>query len=535
MKKTETEIEKSNQTGLFQSLVSLPFGMKLALLFVAALLPRIFVLFQPNIITTDGVFYIEMAKAFSEGRYTGVPRDYFTLYPMMIYFVQRILGDWELSGQLISITLGALTVVPVFLLGRSLYSEKVGWFSAIFYITLPNFVQFDSQVLRDPTYWFFVAFSLWFVWEGLLRKRLIFFGLASISAGLGAITRVDGFVLWGALALLTLFRGFRAISLKRGLLSLMLFILVFPLFLSPLLFFVKKQSTEIAFREMISISVSVMKGTRLNPVDPRKAMSEKTYESLPMISKDALKLASRHRAWIGIMEVIYKFVKSANFLVFFILIGFWRRKREGFRFSDGYLLFVFAAFFLVDVFYTQQIYYFSTRHGLTLVLPVLHFAGPGVIFASEALSRIKKRIFPNGEFVKRYAPHLLTLILVIIFAVQGVSSKTNKIVFKEVGRWLKEEGYKGSVMMAPKGFVRLVFYGDGKFVKMPGSWEEAIRRIHQDKARIVIIDGRTVKDDCPGFIENWQGAGLFRLQGPVTKNERSVIEIYGVPPGLSSS
>jgi len=255
---------------------------------------------------------------------------------------------------------------------------------------------------------------------------------------------------------------------------------------------------------------------------------------LPMISKDALELAGRHRVWLGITEVIYKFIKSANLLIFFILLGFWKRKKEGFNFSDGYLLFVFAALFLVDVFYTQQRYYFSTRHGLTLVLPVLHFAGWGVMFASEALSRIKNRILPKGEFVMRYAPHLLALLLVIIFAFQGVSSITNKLAFKEVGLWLKQEGYKGSVMMAPEGFVRLVFYADGTFVKMPASWEEAIRRIHQDKARIVIIDGRTVKDDCPGFIENWQQAGLFRLQGPVTKNERWVIEIYGVPPKLSS-
>src|SRR4030043_1177847 len=140
-------------------LTSMPLSGKLLFLVILALIPRIIVFLQPQIITLDGTLYIKMAKLFSEGQYGGTPGSYFSLYPFLIFLVQKVIGDWELSGQLISIVLGTLTVIPVFLLGRSLYDEKIGWLSAIFYITLPNLLKFDSQVIRDPTLGFLILFT----------------------------------------------------------------------------------------------------------------------------------------------------------------------------------------------------------------------------------------------------------------------------------------------------------------------------------------------------------------------------------------
>jgi hypothetical protein len=106
-------------------LASVPLSVKLFFLVVIALIPRIIVFLQPQIITIDGTPYIKMAKLFSEGQYGGTPGSYFSLYPFLIFLVQNLVGDWDLSGQLISIILGSLTVIPVFLLGRSLYNEGI--------------------------------------------------------------------------------------------------------------------------------------------------------------------------------------------------------------------------------------------------------------------------------------------------------------------------------------------------------------------------------------------------------------------------
>ena len=239
-------------------LTSMSLSLKLVLLVLITLLTRILAFLQPQIIPNDGVYYIQLAKLFSEGKYEGLSGTYFSLYPLMVFLVQKLIGDWELSGQLISLTLSTLTIIPVFLLGKSLYGEKVGWLSALFYITLPNFLRYGSEVLRDPTSWFFMALTLYLVWNGIQKNRPFLFGLASISAGLGALNRVEGFVLWGALAIFTALRKVPEISLKRRSLNATFLVLLFPLLLSLVFFSMKKHSSRIAFSKMASFSINVI-------------------------------------------------------------------------------------------------------------------------------------------------------------------------------------------------------------------------------------------------------------------------------------
>jgi 4-amino-4-deoxy-L-arabinose transferase-like glycosyltransferase len=418
-----TLAENKQRTGNLWAFGSMPLSVKLFLLVIIALIPRIIVFLQPQIITNDGTLYVKIAKLFSEGKYAGAPGSYFSLYPFLIFLVQKFVGDWELSGQLISMTLGTLTVIPVFLLGRSLYDEKIGWLSALFYITLPNFLKFDSQVIRDPTLWFFILFTIWLVWEGNKKNQPILFALASVSAGLGALTRVEGFIIWGALGFYIAFKKVVEIPIKRKILNLSLFILIFPLLLSVILFSFKKHSSEMAFGEMTYFSVKFITAhtrTVLKPQDPIDAMGEKTYFSLPMISQDALEFASRHRIVLAISEVIYKFIKSANLLIILIVLGIWKRKREGFASSDKYLLYIFAALFVMSIFYGRQLYYFSTRHGLTLVLPCFFFAGHGLDAAVGILSRGMERLGSGWALIRRYLPLIITFLLILLFVSHGL-------------------------------------------------------------------------------------------------------------------
>ncbi len=511
-------------------LSSISLWAKLFLLIFGTLIPRIIVFLQPQIITNDGTLYIRMAKLFAEGKYGGTPGSYFSLYPFLIFLVQKFVGDWELSGQLISLTLGTLTVIPVFLLGRSLYDERMAWFSAIFYVTLPNLLKFDAQVIRDPTLWFFILVTMWLIYEGLNRNQPLLIGLASISAGLGAITRVEGLIFWGVLALYVAFCRTQRIPIRRKALNVAILVIIFPILLSAIFLSTKRDTNHIAVREMTSFSFNVIRGNVrafLRPADPIARINIKDYKSLPPITKDALELGSRHRFILGVSEAIYKFVKSANFLIVIMLLGLWKRKREGFEAPDWYLLVIFTGLFIMEVLYARQIYYLSTRHGLTLVLPFLFFSGHGLDFLGERFSRVLDRITSRANIVKKYPVHFLTVFLIILFLTQGLSFKrSEKLIQKEIGLWLKEMGYQGSVIMGPIQLHRLAFYADAKFVEMPASWEEAIEGIRKNAVRVVAIDSCTIQQDCPGFLENWSHGALFQIKRFGREKEKCVIEIY---------
>ena len=75
-------------------------ALRLAFLVLIAFVVRVLVFLQPQTINHDGVLYIQMAKLFQEGHYAGIHGTYFNLYPLMIFLVQKAIGDWELSGRL---------------------------------------------------------------------------------------------------------------------------------------------------------------------------------------------------------------------------------------------------------------------------------------------------------------------------------------------------------------------------------------------------------------------------------------------------
>ena len=527
---TNSVENNKGKTGVILFLASMALSVKLFLLVIITLIPRIIVFLQPQIITIDGTLYIKMAKLFAEGKYAGTRGSYFNLYPLMIFLVQKFIGDWELSGRLISLILGTLTVIPIFLLGRSLYNERMGWFSALFYVTLPDFLKFDTQVLRDPTYWFFMTFSLYLVWEGLKKNRLLVTALASMSAGLGAITRVDGLVLWGVLAIYVAFCRTPGVPIKRKALNVAILVIIFPILFSAILLSTKGNTNPIAVGEMTSFSFNVIRGNIraiLQPGDPIARINTEDYKSLPHLTKDALELGIRHRIILAVFEVIYKFVKSANLLIVLILLGLWKRKREGFEAPDWYLLVVFTGLFLMSAFYARQIYYFSTRHGLSLVLPCVFLAGHGLDFMAERFSRGFDHLTSRGNIIKKYLVHLLTLVIIIVFLAHGLSfERSGKVNQKEVGLWLKEKGYQGSVIMGPKQLLRLAFYADGKFLEMPESWEKAVEGIRKNEVRIVVVDSVTIEQDCPGFLSNWSKAGLVPLE---EFKGKGTTKIYSIP------
>jgi hypothetical protein len=119
--------------------------------------------------------------------------------------------------------------------------------------------------------------------------------------------------------------------------------------------------------------------------------------------------------------------------------------------------------------------------------------------------------------------------LIIVFLVYGISLKREeKFIQKEIGLWLQERGYQGSVIMGPKTLSRLAFYADGKFLEMPDAWEKVIDSIRRNGVKIIVVDSCTIGQDCPGFLANWPQAGLFPLNGPTVKTEECPVQIYAV-------
>ena len=107
--------------------------------FGAALGVRWIAIMQNYVIANDATLYIKSAKLYSIGFYAEgfntFPRSTF---PLLIALSQKLFGDWVRAGQWVSALLGTLTIIPLYLLARRLFDDKVAFLTAIFYSICPS-------------------------------------------------------------------------------------------------------------------------------------------------------------------------------------------------------------------------------------------------------------------------------------------------------------------------------------------------------------------------------------------------------------
>ena len=74
------------------------------------------------------------------------------LFPLLIAAVTLLTHHSEIAGRLISVTMGALLVLPVFYIALHLYSRRVALVAAMLAACHPLLVGFGSTVFSETTY-----------------------------------------------------------------------------------------------------------------------------------------------------------------------------------------------------------------------------------------------------------------------------------------------------------------------------------------------------------------------------------------------
>src|SRR5262249_60636473 len=97
-----------------------------------------------------GIVCLAVAKQF---RATGSPFDPLShpLSPMCMALVQPLIGDWEMSGRLVSAFFGALVILPAFALAREIVGRQAALLAAVFTAMHPRLVQNSASGLCEAT------------------------------------------------------------------------------------------------------------------------------------------------------------------------------------------------------------------------------------------------------------------------------------------------------------------------------------------------------------------------------------------------
>mgnify|MGYP001413254857 FL=1 len=215
------------------------------ILLIISISVRIYLGFFTYVIKNDSVAFIQNAKYFADGDFlSGLRHDFHPLYSFLMAVLYKAIPDMELSGTIVSISFGTLTVIVFYLIGKSVFGRKVSFVSSVVLALHPYAVRFSVDIISESTYFFFFISALGLGFFAIAERKYYLFALAGISSAFAYLVRPEGIGIiiivagWCILKDLTKFK----IVWKEKLVSILILATSFLVFSMPYLVYIQKET-----------------------------------------------------------------------------------------------------------------------------------------------------------------------------------------------------------------------------------------------------------------------------------------------------
>ena len=138
-------------------------------LVVAALAIRLYFHQFYRVISADGIAYVGIAEDFITGKGLAKATHYPPFYPILVGIASRVFKDFELAGRVVSMVMGSLIVIPVYLLGKEFYRRKTGLIAAILTMSWWSIRNWSGEVMSQATYMTLLLLGVYLVWIAVER------------------------------------------------------------------------------------------------------------------------------------------------------------------------------------------------------------------------------------------------------------------------------------------------------------------------------------------------------------------------------
>lgn len=432
------------------------YRLVLAVLFLG-LVVRAIALVQTPVISDDGPLYLHQARAIYIGdwhsaRSCGFP--YLSLYPFLIIPVFALTGDWILSGQAICFILGILTLVPVYLICRSFFDEKISAVTTAVFAINPVLVEISIDVTKDITAWFFAAWGLYFFIYS--QKKTYYPSLSSIFFLLAMLARIEtaAFILSAYPYLVFFHKENRLRTLLYFSIPLLCIVVisVFGFIVSNGL---KVDLFSVYIYPKVKIYLKALNNYEFIDSGLKRLMNSEVlqkyeYKFVPLFLRQV-----RETLWFVPIGVILKKIAQAFFIPFlFIAIAGMGNLKDNIRNKPLYAYFAITAvlcLLLVYVFYLL-IWATSKRYNMIFVFTALPFTGYGIIRLSH--------LFRKNTLTKAAGVLLFIIICTVTLVKDLKPSRHDKLFLKEIGQYIAAiENSENEIRIAASQGI-LLFYAN---------------------------------------------------------------------------
>ncbi len=404
------------------------------------------------VIQPDGVVYVAVAKQFQA---TGSPFDpvFHPLYPIFIALAQPFVGDWEMSGRLVSAFFGALVILPAFALARGIVGRQAALLSVVFIAVRPRLV-LVSGVLAAR--------------RGLVSGPRALVPFAGVCFGLSYLVRPEGALYLVGLVLSALFMivtgRYRAGALLPWVGAA---VLVFVVVVTPYVWYLAEVWGHLTLSGKIDHNLPLSTGAAAAP----SALPMRVLENVLLFQKYAV---PDLLPWV---------------LLLLVLPGVLARGRTpGWLGRDGILLAAALPPFASLGFHVEP------RVFLPILPFILPFAAVGTLWAAVTLTDARR------GWRWSLAMALLVALVLAPWTFQPIlRPDAGAALYRQAARWVAETQPRDAVLLDRKPLI--AFYSERRWVPLPRIGpDELLAAARHAGARLVVLDSREFFFDRPGLL-----------------------------------
>ena len=127
------------------------------------------------VIENDSVAFMQNAKFFVDGDFqSGLRHDYHPLYSFIMAVLYKVIPNMELSGTIISVFFGTLTVIVFYLIGKGIFDQKISFVSSIILAFHPYAVRFSADIISESTYFFLFISALGLGFFAITKRSFLY-------------------------------------------------------------------------------------------------------------------------------------------------------------------------------------------------------------------------------------------------------------------------------------------------------------------------------------------------------------------------
>jgi hypothetical protein len=488
----------------------------LAVLVLCCLVPRVWAAWRWDLLWSDSIVYLRITEALERNDLdTAFHALGLNTYPVLLMWLRRTGLDWTVAGEWWSVLMATLAVLPLFGWIRRQFDDQVAFAGCLLYAIHPKLVGYSPLIMRDPTYWFLFALSLYLTWRAVTELRWWLFLASGVALTLTAYTRYEGWFLLVPLVLWALWR-LPAIAGRRTRLvlgtatclavipSLVVLVNVTWLRNHPRWEIGRTAQVTAAWSSLVSRAEQPFTKPAAVPTPAAAAPREEdegaaarpaSPPAAPLCQPHPQAHSSDHLSTlVAGRKQLLRFLKALTYWHAILLaVGLCRWRHVFFR-RDQQALFVHNVLLDLSIWlYYVQHHGIDLRYFLPIVITGLPYEGLGLLYLAGAAQAAARRALPRFA-LGRGAAVAGVLGVVALSGIPDASLSARPVMLQQadLGRWILRHKGPNRTILAPSSCLGLLaYYAHARAIAFPrvpaGVSDTLTEAVRANKPNMVLV------------------------------------------------